>query len=208
MLNFIGKIPRQHFYVACSGGSDSMVLVDFLKKYPKNHFDILHFNHGTEYCQEAEDFIIDYCKQNNIELHLGKINRERNKEESQEEYWRNCRYEFLSKFSDEPILMAHHLKDCIETWVMTSLNGNPQLIPYYNPKYNIFRPMLLVSKDEIEDWIKRHNVKYIFDKSNLDISLKRNYVRNIMMKDIYHISPGIETILKKKILRQYEYIKI
>lgn len=208
MLNFIGKIPRQHFYVACSGGSDSMVLVDFLKKYPKNHFDILHFNHGTEYCQEAEDFIIDYCKQNNIELHLGKINRERNKEESQEEYWRNCRYEFLSKFSDEPILMAHHLKDCIETWVMTSLNGNPQLIPYYNPKYNIFRPMLLVSKDEIEDWIKRHNVKYIFDKSNLDVSLKRNYVRNIMMKDIYHISPGIETILKKKILRQYEDIKI
>ena len=208
MLNFIGKIPRQHFYVACSGGSDSMVLVDFLKKYPKNNFDILHFNHGTEYCQEAEDFIIDYCKQNNIELHLGKINRERNKEESQEEYWRNCRYEFLSKFSNEPILMAHHLKDCIETWVMTSLNGNPQLIPYYNPKYNIFRPMLLVSKDEIEDWIKRHNVKYIFDKSNLDISLKRNYVRNIMMKDIYHISPGIETILKKKILRQYEDIKI
>lgn len=208
MLNFIGKIPRQHFYVACSGGSDSMVLVDFLKKYPKNHFDILHFNHGTEYCQEAEDFIIDYCKQNNIELHLGKINRERNKEESQEEYWRNCRYEFLSKFSNEPILMAHHLKDCIETWVMTSLNGNPQLIPYYNPKYNIFRPMLLVSKDEIEDWIKRHNVKYIFDKSNLDVSLKRNYVRNIMMKDIYHISPGIETILKKKILRQYEDIKI
>lgn len=208
MLNFIGKIPRQHFYVACSGGSDSMVLVDFLKKYPKNHFDILHFNHGTEYCQEAEDFIIDYCKQNNIELHLGKINRERNKEESQEEYWRNCRYEFLSKFSDEPILMAHHLKDCIETWVMTSLNGNPQLIPYYNPKYNIFRPMLLVSKDEIEDWIKRHNVKYIFDKSNLDVSLKRNYVRNIMMKDIYHISPGIETILKKKILRQYEDLKI
>lgn len=208
MLNFIGKIPRQHFYVACSGGSDSMVLVDFLKKYPKNNFDILHFNHGTEYCQEAEDFIIDYCKQNNIELHLGKINRERNKEESQEEYWRNCRYEFLSKFSDEPILMAHHLKDCIETWVMTSLNGNPQLIPYYNPKYNIFRPMLLVSKDEIEDWIKRHNVKYIFDKSNFDISLKRNYVRNIMMKDIYHISPGIETILKKKILRQYEDIKI
>lgn len=208
MLNFIGKIPRQHFYVACSGGSDSMVLVDFLKKYPKNNFDILHFNHGTEYCQEAEDFIIDYCKQNNIELHLGKINRERNKEESQEEYWRNCRYEFLSKFSDEPILMAHHLKDCIETWVMTSLNGNPQLIPYYNPKYNIFRPMLLVSKDEIEDWIKRHNVKYIFDKSNLDVSLKRNYVRNIMMKDIYHISPGIETILKKKILRQYEDIKI
>ena len=208
MLNFIGKIPRQHFYVACSGGSDSMVLVDFLKKYPKNNFDILHFNHGTEYCQEAEDFIIDYCKQNNIELHLGKINRERNKEESQEEYWRNCRYEFLSKFSNEPILMAHHLKDCIETWVMTSLNGNPQLIPYYNPKYNIFRPMLLVSKDEIEDWIKRHNVKYIFDKSNLDVSLKRNYVRNIMMKDIYHISPGIETILKKKILRQYEDIKI
>ena len=185
-----------------------MVLVDFLKRYPKNNFDILHFNHGTKYCQEAEDFIVEYCKKNNIKLHLGKINSERKPEESQEEYWRNCRYKFLAKYSDEPILMAHHLKDCIETWVMTSLSGNPKLIPYHNPRFNIFRPFLLVSKEEIEDWIRRHDVKYVLDKSNLDTSIKRNYVRHEMMEQIYHVSPGIETIMRKKILGQYEEKRI
>ena len=203
-MKILGKIPKQHFHVACSGGSDSMVLVDFLKRYPRNKFDILHFNHGTEYCQEAEDFIVKYCNENSIDLHLGEIDRERKPDESQEEYWRNCRYKFLSRYSDEPILMAHHLKDCIETWVMTSLSGNPRLIPYHNPKFNIFRPFLLVSKEEIEDWIKRHDVKYVLDKSNLDTSIKRNYVRHEMMEHIYHVSPGIETVIRKKIIGQYE----
>lgn len=201
-MKILGNIPKQHFHVACSGGSDSMVLVDFLRRYPRNSFDILHFNHGTECCQEAEDFIKAYCEKNSIELHLGKIGRNRKKNESQEEYWRNCRYSFLKKFSDEPILMAHHLKDCIETWVMTSLTGNPRLIPYHNPKFNIFRPMLLVSKAEIEGWIERHHVEYVLDRSNLDTSITRNYVRSIMLKDVYHVSPGIEKIIRKKIMNK------
>ena len=96
--------------------------------------------------------------------------------------------------------MAHHLKDAIETWVMTSLNGSPKLIPYFNKKYNIYRPFLCVPKSEIEAWIERHDVKYVLDKSNLDVSIKRNYVRHNMMKDISFVSPGIETIMKKKIL--------
>lgn len=204
MLKLLGQIPKSHFHVACSGGSDSMVLVDFLRRFPRNDFDLLHFNHGTEYCQEAEDFVTSYCEQNDIELHLGKVSRLRNKDESQEEYWRNQRYTFFKRHSNEPILMAHHLKDVIETWVMTALNGSPKLIPYYNERYNIYRPMLCVSKAEIENWIVRHNVKYVLDQSNLDVTIRRNYVRHKMMNDIYEISPGIETILKKKILKMVE----
>lgn len=200
MLKILGQIPRCHFHVACSGGSDSMVLVDFLKKFPQNDFDILHFNHGTEYCQEAENFVVEFCKKNSIKCYVGRVNREKNSDESREEYWREQRYAFFAKYSDEPILMAHHLKDVIETWVMTSLNGSPKLIPYFNRKYNIYRPFLCVPKSEIEAWIERHDVKYVLDKSNLDVSIKRNYVRRNMMKDISFVSPGIETIMKKKIL--------
>jgi len=199
-MKTLGKIPKGHFHVACSGGSDSMVLVDFLMKFPKNRFDILHFNHGTECCGEAEEFIREFCRSNGLELHLGKISREREYGESQEEYWRKCRYEFLSKYSDEPILMAHHLNDCIETWVMTALNGNPRTIPYHNPKYNIFRPLLTVSKREIEEWSMRHDVKFVVDRSNYDTDIRRNFIRHKMMGDIYEVSPGIEKIIKKKIL--------
>lgn len=202
-MKILGNIPRSHFHVACSGGSDSMVLVDFLLKYPQNKFDILYFDHGTECCKEAADFVAQFCRKKGIVLHIGKICRERDKNESQEEYWRNCRYEFLSRYSDEPILMAHHLKDVIETWVMSSLNGNPQIIPYCNPKFNVIRPMLLVPKSEIDEWASRHSVEYVLDRSNLDTRITRNYVRHNMMPAIYHVSPGIEKILQKKIIQNY-----
>lgn len=203
MLNFIGKFPRTHFHVACSGGSDSMVIVDFLRKYPKNHFDIIHFNHGTECCDEAEEFVTKFCNKNNIELHVGKISKERKPNESREEYWRRCRYDFFMKFSNEPILLSHHLNDCIETWIMTSLRGKPHLIPYYNAKYNIFRPFLTVPKSEIEKWAKEHDVKYVIDKSNFDTTINRNYVRHVMMKNVYQINPGIEKTIKRKIVEAY-----
>ena len=136
----------------------------------------------------------------------GKISRGRRPDESQEEYWRKERYSFLEKFSDEPILMAHHLNDVIETWTMTAFRGEPKIIPLQNKRYNILRPMLCVPKRDIEDWSRRHDVKHVFDRSNNDTSIRRNYIRHVMMKDIYHISPGIETVLKKKIEAEYKKI--
>jgi len=180
-----------------------MVLVDFLMKFPKNKFDLLFFHHGTECCDEAVEFVTDFAGKNNLGIHLGSVSRDKADDESQEEYWRKERYAFLSKFSDEPILMAHHLNDVIETWTMTAFQGNPKLIPFYNKRYNIYRPMLCVPKSDIRDWTKRHDVKFVLDKSNYDTSIRRNYVRHEMMEDIYHISPGIEKILSKKILDEY-----
>lgn len=203
-MKILGSIPKTHFHVACSGGSDSMILVDFLRKYPKNKFDLLYFNHGTECCDEAEAFIRKFSEETDIELHVGKISRERNPSESNEEYWRNERYAFLKKFSDEPILMAHHLNDVIETWIMTSMTGDPKIIPYHNPKYNIFRPLLCVPKSEIEAWTERHQVAHVYDRSNSDITIKRNYIRHKMVSDVYRISPGIEKIMIKKIMKNFE----
>lgn len=197
MIDILGRIPKYEFYVACSGGTDSMVLVDFLMKNPKNRFELLHFNHGTEHCDEAEKFVVEFAKKNRLVVHVGRINRERGKGESQEEYWRNCRYAFLSRFSSKPILMAHHLNDVIETWIMSSMRGKPMVIPYHNPKYNIYRPFLIVPKSKIEEWTKFHNVKSVYDGSNSDTALMRNYIRHNMVNHAYHINPGIEKTLTK-----------
>lgn len=208
MLRLLGEIPKQPFYVACSGGSDSMIFVDFLKRYPKNQFEILHFNHGSDCCQEAEDFVLDYCKHNNIFCHVGKINDTRKNGESQEEFWRRCRYGWLYNYRDKPIIMCHHLNDCIETWVMTCMSGKPKLIPYYNPTYNVIRPFLLVSKKKIREWKHRHNVDHVVDNSNYDIRIKRNYVRHKMMEHIYQINPGIEKTISKLIMEDYKCQKL
>ena len=97
MLRVLGKLPVEKFHFACSGGSDSMVFLDFLRRYPKNRFDVLHFNHGTQYCDEAESFVKAKCAEFGIECHVGRIGRRRAKGESQEEYWRNERYAFFEK---------------------------------------------------------------------------------------------------------------
>lgn len=180
-----------------------MTMLNFLMRYPRNRFDVLHFNHGTACCDEAEKFVADFCAENGINCHIGRISHERRRDESQEEYWRNERYAFFKKFSDEKILMSHHLNDCIETWIMTSMRGIPQLIPYCNPKYNIVRPFLTVPKSEIEDWIRRHGVKYVYDRSNSDTDITRNYVRHVMMEHVRRLNPGIEKTVTKMVLERY-----
>lgn len=200
MIEILGKIPK-NFYIACSGGTDSMIFLDFLMKYPKNKITVLHFDHGTSYCKEAHDFMYHFCIQHKLSFVMETINPNdhKQKNESWEEYWRKHRYNFLSKFKDKPIIMCHQLNDCIETWTMTSMNGNPHLIPYYNEKYNIIRPFLCVPKSVVNEWRIRHNVECVIDGSNYDVRMKRNFVRHVMMKDIYMLNPGIEKTLKRLI---------
>ena len=205
MIRILGKIPND-FYLACSGGTDSMVFLDFLMKYPKNKITILHFDHGTCYCKEAHEFVYDFCIRNKLPFVIQTIwpQDKKEKNESWEVYWRRCRYKFLSEFKDKSIIMCHQLNDCIETWVMTSMSGNPRLIPYYNSKYNIIRPFLCVSKSQVDEWRKHHNVKCVIDGSNYDLRIKRNYVRHVMMKNIYELNPGIEKSIRRKIIEEYD----
>lgn len=194
MFKILGKLPREPF-VACSGGPDSMAVVSFLRR--TRPVRILHFNHGTEHGMEAEEFVKKYCFDNNIELFVGKKDREREGNESPEEYWRKLRYSFFYKFK-EPIVMCHNLDDQVEQWVFSSLRSSPKLIPYKHGKY-IIRPFMLNKKEEFVDWCKKHNVPYIVDPSNNSLKYSRSYIRTKMMDDILHINPGIHTMIRKKV---------
>ena len=203
-MKIIGGIPKSPFWVACSGGSDSMALVDLLMRYPKNRFGILHFNHGTECCGEAEDFVRDFCARKGLELVVGRTDDPVPRPgEGREEAWRRMRYSFLAAHVDRPILMAHHLNDVAETWLMTSLRGRPRLIPYSNPKYRLARPMLAAPKAEIEEWNRAHGVEWVLDRSNLDVTIPRNLVRREIMPRALKVNPGFLTALRKKVEAAY-----
>ena len=51
MINILGSIPKK-VTVACSGGPDSMAVLDFLVKGKKD-ITVAHFNHGTDHGNEA-----------------------------------------------------------------------------------------------------------------------------------------------------------
>lgn len=200
MFKLIGKIPKEHFNLACSGGIDSMVVLDFLKKFPKNNFKLLFMNHGTKTSNDAEDFLRHISNKLSIELVVGNIENEKDKKQSQEEYWREERYNFFNKHP-EPIITAHHLNDVVETWLFSCLNGNPKLINYQ--RNNIIRPFLLVSKEQIKEWAKRNNVDWIEDLSNNDTKFNRNKIRHDLVPIAKQVNPGIETMIKNKLKKKY-----
>ena len=192
MIKILGSIPRK-ITVACSGGVDSMVLLDFLRR---NHtVEAAFFNHGTESSKLAQEFLSEFCSRTEIKLHLGLISTtSRGPGQSPEEFWREERYRFLEQF--ESVATAHHLDDVAETWVWSSLHGTSSLIPYR--RGNVFRPLLLNRKYDLEDWARRKNVEWIEDNSNNDTGYTRNYIRHELMAGVLRVNPGIHTMLRKK----------
>ena len=142
MIRIIGKIPR-NVTIACSGGIDSMVFAHFLKQ-GKRRIKLAYFNHDTNHSQKAQEFVENYANENKLELIIGRVNGVKGKR-SLEEFWRDERYDFLNNLGSRFIITCHHLDDCVETWIMSSLHGHGRLIPYKRGE-NIFRPFLMTNK--------------------------------------------------------------
>jgi len=197
MIKLQGKLPRR-VYVACSGGVDSMVAVDFLRR---NHdVFVLHFNHGTEHGNKAYEFVGNYCSGKDIPwlTNIPANNREKTPRESQEEYWRNIRYDWLERCTERDVITGHHLDDCVETWVWSSMHGTGKIIPY-SRNNRIFRPFRLNRKRDLELWADLNNVPHIEDDSNVELGYTRNYVRHVMMQNVLKVNPGIHKTIAKKV---------
>jgi len=202
MIKLQGKVPRK-VYVACSGGVDSMAALDFLKR--KHDVFVLHFNHGTDYGFKALEFVGNYCADNDIGFLTNVTGQEREKQarESQEEYWRSIRYDWLERCTERQIVTGHHLDDCVETWVMSSMHGTGKIIPYSRNE-RVLRPFRLTRKRDLELWASLNNVPYIEDDSNQDTCYTRNYIRHEMMPNVLQVNPGIHKTIAKKV-REDEY---
>lgn len=190
MIKILVPLPKQ-ITIACSGGVDSMAVVDFLKR--KHDVTLAYFHHGTEHGNRAREFVAKYCTDNHLPMMYGQCRTEKDPKESQEEYWRRERYDFLSQLG--PVITCHHLDDCVETYIWSSLHGTPKVIPL--TRNNILRPFLTTRKDEFKSWCLRHNVHWIEDESNQDTKYMRNYVRNVLMPQALHVNPGLHTLVKK-----------
>jgi tRNA(Ile)-lysidine synthetase-like protein len=198
MIKFLGvhTLPK-HVYVACSGGVDSMALVDFLIKGHR-YVDLLFYHHNTPTSESAFKFLDDYADSQGLNLYSEKLTEDKPADLSPEEFWRNKRYEFLNKFSDKPVLTAHHLDDCVETYLMSCFHGKPKTVPYNTGNY--YRPLLLNRKSVLRDWCERKGVPWDEDFSNLDTRYPRNRIRHTILPEVLHINPGIHKVVQKMVL--------
>ena len=198
MIKLQGKLPRQ-LWLACSGGVDSMAALDFLGR---NHqINVLHFNHNTAHGEVAQAFVERQCAERGLPLTCGEAKGTVPPGPSREAWWREQRYEFFDKFFTVPVITCHHLDDCVESWVMSSLQGQGKWIPYR--RRHVIRPFRLNRKRELELWCNLNNVPWIDDNSNEDIHYTRNYVRHKMMPHVLKVNAGIHKTIRKKVMEDF-----
>lgn len=198
MIKLLGSLPR-NLTVAVSGGVDSMVAAKFLAN--NHNVRLAFFDHGTETSKQALEFLTVYAEQHKLELTVGRLERECPKGISPEEHWRNQRYWFLDSLR-ATVVTAHNLDDCVETWIWSSLNGTPKLIPC--KRNRVIRPFLLTAKKQFIDWAIRHSVPWIEDQTNQDVKYMRNYVRHNLMPHALHVNPGLHKMIAKRIKEKYQ----
>jgi tRNA(Ile)-lysidine synthase len=198
MIKVQGKIPRK-VMLAVSGGVDSMAALDFLRR--NHNVEVFHFNHGSEYSNRAEDVVRRYVDKYDLPFQIRGITEgTKPKRMSQEEWWREERYKWIDTYADRhlPIVTCHHLDDCVETWIWSSMHGTGKIIPYARGS-RVFRPFRQTRKRDFEMWANLNNVPYLEDDSNTDTCYTRNYIRHKMMPHVLQVNPGIHKTIAKKV---------
>lgn len=195
--------------VGVSGGVDSMCLLHYLNSV-KEQLDIevvgIHINHGIreESFDEAK-FVLEKCKEMGVRVYKFTIDSNKiakEKKLSLETAAREGRYgvfdALVKKDIVDKIALAHHMSDQAETILMhlfrgAGVKGAKGMEPIRDGIY--IRPMLNVSKKEILEYTSMNNIEYVEDNSNNDNTYNRNYMRNVVMKDILKRWPNaIEAI--------------
>lgn len=178
-------IFNNYVVIGVSAGPDSMCLLNLLQK-KTNKIVVCHINHNVrKESIKEEEYITKYCQENNIILEKTTINNYQ--ENNFENEARKKRYmfyeEILKKYNSKTLLLAHHGDDLIETILMkisrgSNLEGYAGIKEISNVKnYQIIRPLLKYTKEDIINYNKSNNIKYYNDSSNQSTNYTRNRYR-------------------------------
>ena len=179
----------KNIFIAYSGGSDSTALIHLLSsiKVDKNtKVKAIHINHNlSENSLLWERHCREKCSKLGIDLIVESVEI-KSDGGGLEAASRKVRYKIFERLldKDDQILLGHHSDDVAETLFMRLLRGTgpdgmegPKLKRFLGQGV-LVRPFLGVSKKEILDYLKKHNIDYIQDDSNLSNDFDRNYLRN------------------------------
>lgn len=192
----LSKLPLS-VCVAVSGGVDSVVLLHYLR--PHHNVTVVHYVHNSPYAPVELEFVKGLCEEWQLPLVVGHQTDTREKQ-SQEQYWRDGRYQFFKSLGDT-VCTAHTLDDAVEWYLFTSMHGEGHYMPYRNG--NVVRPLLVTTKSHLLDYATQHGIKWLEDPTNQDTTFAaRNLIRKNMVPLANAINPGINTMIKKRIIQK------
>lgn len=203
LINEIKLGNNDTIVVGCSGGPDSMALMYILMDIRKK-IDIkiicAHVNHNVRIeSKEEEKFLQEYCDANDIAFEAMTI--EKYGDDNFHNQARKIRYQFfdeiIEKYNAKYLMTAHHGDDLMETILMRIVRGST-LKGYAGfekkvekDKYTLVRPLIFVTKQELEDFDKEKNIPYVIDKSNFKGKYTRNRYRKTVLPFLKEEDPNV-----------------
>lgn len=194
-------LKGQKVLVACSTGIDSTVLLDLcLNSKAISKIVVAHVNHQKRQAADLEEaYIKEFCEKNNISCYTLKLPKE--VEGNFQEWARIKRYDFfneiMKKESLNYLLTAHHADDNLETILMRFIKGSSLkgyvgiLEQTYENGYNIYRPLLSLTKEDIKEYAVIKNLKYFEDASNKEDDYTRNRIRKYIVPLLLKENPSL-----------------
>lgn len=209
MLNKIKRfIVSEHllrvdalYLVALSGGADSVALLLCLKELGYC-VEAVHcnFNLRGEESLRDEQFCEDLCQRENIPLHkvhfdtqayadLHKVSIEMAARELRYRYF----FQLKEALGADGVCVGHHKEDSVETILInlvrgTGLSGLMGILPR---NHDVIRPLLCVTRQEIEDYLYQHAVSFVTDSTNLVDDVVRNKIRLNVLPQLSEINPSV-----------------
>lgn len=197
--------PGQTLICAVSGGADSIALLfacHLLQDTMDFSLEAAHFNHHLRGAESDRDeaFVRDFCRGYGIPLHVsgGTVLPG---DKGLEAAAREARYAFLRGLPGK-VATAHTADDNAETLLLrlirgTGLRGLGGIPPVSG---NIVRPMLTVTRREVEDFLAEWSLPHIEDSSNESDIFLRNRLRHHVMPLLYAENPRLAENLSRTAL--------
>lgn len=196
---------------ALSGGADSVSLLNALIEL-KAEYNLTiyaaHLNHNLrgDEAKRDEDFVRKLCQTKDIKLFVKSEDIRslaKQRKQSEELCGRDERYRFFDELSVElgaKVATAHTASDNAETVIFNltrgaGINGLSGIAPVRD---NIIRPLIYVTRDEVEDYCGANNLAFVTDSTNLQDEYTRNKIRHSVIPVLKELNSDFENTIARE----------
>ena len=195
--NFLLRVdaPGRRVCVGLSGGIDSVVLLELLIQVSAAldvKLSAFHVHHGlSPNADQWAAFSESLCAAKRIPLTIAKLNVDRSQPGGVEALARDARYAAFSSMDAEFLALAQHADDQAETVIHQMLRGTGLkgmagmgATRLLRDGLRLIRPLLDISRADIETFAGENGLKWIEDESNADTAYTRNFIRHALLPTV------------------------
>lgn len=213
--------PGERLLVGVSGGVDSVVLLEVLRQLGYSLI-VAHVNYKLRGADSDADeaFVRALCRQYRIPIRVARLNlKAKVRGGSIQAAARRVRYAFFARVAQregiEAVAVGHHQDDQAETLLLNLLRGSglegligmAPVRPFeVGQKLRLVRPLLSVTRAEIESWARAKGLSWREDVSNTSLNYRRVLVRQVVLPLLrQHFGPNVAERLAHtaELLRAY-----